>query len=176
VKRLVIIGSGGFGTEVLDVVNAASDSTFHFGGWIVEASYPQQPVRGFPVLGDLEWLSEHRDEFEAICAIGDPTVRRRMVDAADGVQFTWIAHPSYQYGEQPEVGEGSVLCANVLVTNRVRIGRHVHLNLATTVGHGAVIGDFVTTAPGVHISGDVTVEEGAYLGTGAVILEKLRVG
>lgn len=175
-KKLVIIGAGGFAREVLDVINAGGSEPF--AGWIVERQFAQEDVRGAPVLGDIDWLIEHRDEYEAICGIGDPGVRRRLAEQAErgGVRFSWVTHPNYVAGEPVEPGPGSVLCANVVLTNNVRIGRHVHLNLATTVGHDAVIGDFVTTAPGVHISGNVTIGEGAYLGTGAVVLEKLTIG
>jgi serine acetyltransferase len=52
----------------------------------------------------------------------------------------------------------------------------VHVNLACTVGHDAVLEDYATLAPGVHVSGHVVVEEGAYVGTGANVVERLRIG
>ena len=36
--------------------------------------------------------------------------------------------------------------------------------------------DYATLAPGVHISGNVTLDEGAYVGTGANVIEKRRIG
>jgi acetyltransferase EpsM len=39
-----------------------------------------------------------------------------------------------------------------------------------------VFEDFVTLAPGVHISGNVTLSQGCNVGTGANILEKINVG
>jgi acetyltransferase-like isoleucine patch superfamily enzyme len=62
------------------------------------------------------------------------------------------------------------------VTNHVSIGRHVHINLGCTIGHNAVIDNFVTLSPGVHISGDVKIGRYTFIGTGAVVLEKINVG
>jgi acetyltransferase EpsM len=39
-----------------------------------------------------------------------------------------------------------------------------------------VVEDFVTLAPGVHVSGNVNLGEGCYVGTGANIIEKIRLG
>jgi acetyltransferase-like isoleucine patch superfamily enzyme len=36
--------------------------------------------------------------------------------------------------------------------------------------------DFVTMAPGVHVSGNVCLGEGCYVGTGANIIDKKRLG
>ena len=52
----------------------------------------------------------------------------------------------------------------------------MHLNLDCTIGHDVVMADFVTLAPGVHVSGWVTLEEGCYVGTGANIIERNTIG
>jgi serine acetyltransferase len=69
-----------------------------------------------------------------------------------------------------------VIGAGSIFTNQIRIESHVHINLDCTVGHDAILWDFVTLAPGVHVSGNVVLGEGAYLGTGANVLEKINVG
>ena len=52
----------------------------------------------------------------------------------------------------------------------------MHLNLDSTVGHDAVIEDYVTVSPGVHVSGNVTLKEGSFIGTGANLIEGKTVG
>jgi UDP-3-O-[3-hydroxymyristoyl] glucosamine N-acyltransferase len=73
------------------------------------------------------------------------------------------------------MGQGNFICAGTIITSNVTIGSHVHLNLHTTVGHDAIIGDFVTTAPNVNISGNVTIKDGVYLGTASCVREKLTI-
>ena len=46
------------------------------------------------------------------------------------------------------------------------------LNLNSTVGHDAIIGDYCTINPGCSISGNTTIGERVTLGTGTVTREK----
>jgi acetyltransferase-like isoleucine patch superfamily enzyme len=63
----------------------------------------------------------------------------------------------------------------------VVLGCNVQVNLDCTIGHDTVLEDEATLAPGVHVSGRVHIEQGAYIGTGAVIINGseshfLRIG
>jgi acetyltransferase-like isoleucine patch superfamily enzyme len=69
-----------------------------------------------------------------------------------------------------------VITAGCILTNQIRIGAHVHLNLDSTIGHDVLVEDFVTVAPGVHISGNVTLGGGNNIGTGAAIIQGVRIG
>ena len=69
-----------------------------------------------------------------------------------------------------------MITAGSILTNQIRIGNHVHINLDCTIGHDAILQDFTTLAPGVHVSGNVAFGHGCYVGTGANILEKLHIG
>ena len=56
-----------------------------------------------------------------------------------------------------------------IVSPNAAIGRYFHCNYHSYVAHDCVIGDFVTFAPGVKCNGTVTIEDHAYIGSGAVI-------
>ena len=56
------------------------------------------------------------------------------------------------------------------------IGDHVQINTNSTIGHDSKLMDFVTLSPGAHISGNVLLNLGCYVGTGANIIEKLIIG
>jgi sugar O-acyltransferase (sialic acid O-acetyltransferase NeuD family) len=180
--KLAIIGAGGFGREVLDVVNAinAVRQTFEVVAFIVDRRYgaPGELVNDVEVAGDLGWLAERHGDVRAVCAVGAPEVRRRMTEeaAAAGIRFATLIHPQAVLTRWISVGEGAVITAGCILTNQITVGRHVHVNLACTVGHDAVLEDYATLAPGVHVSGHVVVEEGAYVGTGANVVERLRIG
>lgn len=181
--RVAIIGAGGFAREVRDVCDAcpAAGQDCEVVGYVVEARYgaPGTMVNGLPILGGLGWFaSSGARGVAAICGVGAPEVRRRMVEGAraHGARFETVVHPAAVVTRWVELGEGVVITEGCILTNGIRVADHVHLNLACTVGHDAVIGAFATLAPGVHVSGNVGVGEGAYLGTGAVVLEKVTVG
>lgn len=179
-SQVVIIGAGGFAREVLDVYdacNAAGQGPYEVLGFVTDHPDPDAIVNDLPVLGPIEWL-EGRSEVVAVCAIGDPATRRSVVrrTVGLGVTFDTIIHPDAKRTRWVEIGAGVVITAGCILTNQIRIGDHVHLNLDSTVGHDVVIEDYVTIAPGVHISGNVMIEAGCNIGTGAVIIQQRRIG
>jgi sugar O-acyltransferase (sialic acid O-acetyltransferase NeuD family) len=116
-------------------------------------------------------------EYEVLIAIGDSAVRAEIVSRLpiETKYFTFI-HPSAMImGNDVEIGEGSIVCAGVIVTTNCKIGKHCHLNLLTTIGHDNVIGDFFTTAPGVQISGNCVIGDRVYFGTHSSIKQKTKV-
>ena len=56
------------------------------------------------------------------------------------------------------------------MTTNIEIGAHAQINLACTIGHDVVAGDFLTLTPGVHISGSVRFGDRVYVGTGATFV------
>ena len=90
--------------------------------------------------------------------------------AAEGFAFATLVHPDVRRSRWVSVGEGAVICAGSIVTTNVTLGAHVQVNVACTVSHDVVLGEYATLAPGVHIAGTVHVGARAYLGIGAVIL------
>jgi len=74
------------------------------------------------------------------------------------------------------IGTGTVICAGTILTTDIRLGNHVQINLDCTVGHDTEMEDYVTLAPGVHISGRVKICRGAYIGTGASVIPGVTIG
>jgi len=181
-QRVAIIGSGGFGREVLDVFDAlnAVKPTYDVVGYIVDPEYgaPGEHVNGKPILGDFDWLAEHKKDVRVICSVGSPELRMPLVKRAQdlGVDFCSIIHPNAIVTRWVTIGIGTVITAGCILTNQIQIGNHAHINLDCTIGHDVVIEDLVTLAPGVHISGNVVLGEGGYIGTGANVIEKRHIG
>lgn len=181
-QKVVIIGTGGFGREVLDVLEAINQAEAQYDilGFITEPGY-QQPgelIHEKPVVGHFDWLEQNKHEVKAICAIGSPAVRLRLTRQAEqmGVQFFSAVHPRAILTRWVTLGTGSIITAGCILTNNIKIGDHVHINLDSTVGHDAIIHNFVTVSPGVHVSGNVVLEEGSFIGTGANLIEGKKVG
>jgi acetyltransferase-like isoleucine patch superfamily enzyme len=63
-----------------------------------------------------------------------------------------------------------VICAGTILTTNITLGDHVQINLDCTIGHDVELEEYATLAPGVHVSGCVRIGSGAYVGTGAVII------
>lgn len=180
---LVVIGAGGFGREVLDVVDAinssASTPIWEVIGVADDAPSPENLARlerrGVAFLGAIETLAPG---VAFSVGIGAPAVRRRIAEALEtrGLQPATLIHPTVTQGFDVEIGAGSVLCAGARLTTNVRLGRHVHLNPNVTVGHDTAIGNYVSLNPQSAISGDCLIEDEVLVGVGAVVLNQLSIG
>jgi len=181
-QKVVIIGAGGNAREILDVFDAINrvKPTFDVIGYIVDPQYgtPGTYINNKPILGGFDWLSEHKDDVQAIFSVGASEKRMLLVKRAQemSVHFCSIVHPNAILTQWVTIGEGTVITAGCILTNQIRIRNHVHINLDCTIAHDVIIEDFVTLAPGVHVSGNVILGEGCYIGTGANIIEKKSIG
>ena len=157
VKRLFIIGAGGFGREtawLAERINKISP-IWEIKGFLDDNEFLHGTVQdGYPVLGGCSYLKEVKEETYAVVAIGSAGVKKAVVDKLAEyahVHFATLVDPSVIYSERVEIGEGSIICAGTILTTDIRIGKHVIINLDCTVGHDAVIGDYTTIYPSVNI-------------------------
>ena len=104
-------------------------------------------------------------------AIADWKIRARLsaTCAADNICFHTIKATQHISMSQVKIGEGAIFSPFTTVTSNVRIGNHFHCNIGSYVEHDCVIGDYVTFAPGVKCNGNVHIDDGAYIGSGAII-------
>lgn len=183
-RSIAIFGAGGFGREVLQVVldiNAQSSGTPPWNpvGFLAdEQAAGLTTVHDLPVLGGIDWLATH-PHVDYVIAIGSSAGRRRValrIAATGRSQAATLIHPRAWVGRHVVVGTGSVLCAGCLVTTDIHIGAHVHVNIGATIGHDAVLDDYVTLNPGVSVSGGVRLNEGVEVGTGSVLIPRLDIG
>jgi len=181
-EKVVIIGAGGFGREVLDIFIAENKVSQK---WEVLGFVDENPklhgqiLNGYPVLGSFNWFKTiNSKEVKVVVAIGDNEVKKRVVDKAkdQGLMFCNIVHPAVIMTPFVSMGEGVIITAGVILTNQIRIGNHVIINLDVTIGHDTIIEDFVNLNPGVHINGNNKIGEGAYIGSGAVTIQGVTIG
>lgn len=181
-KQIVIIGAGGFGREVLDVIDAINEDKPQYEalGFVVDSQYGSAGtiINGKPILGDFDWLQKYAEKVQVVCGVGPPHQRYHLVQRAKsiGCAFISLIHPTAIVTRWVQIGQGVLITAGCILTNQICIGDHAQINLACTIGHDVILKDFVTLAPGVHVSGNVSLDEGAYVGTGANLVEKIKIG
>lgn len=134
------------------------------------------------IISDSQYLAEYNNKQTHHCfiAVGNPTLRRKIVEKISNqyTVFPNLIDPTVQMDTRAgkiELGVGNVLCAGNILTTDIRMGDFVHLNLNCTVGHDARLGDFCTISPSVSLSGWVDVQAGSFIGTGAVLIERMSV-
>jgi len=184
-EPVVVIGGGGFGREVLDVIEAINLSqaqpTYEAVG-ILDDGNPDPALLdsyGIRHLGPVSLLSDLASDVGYVIGVGDPRSRRLLDEASmtTGRASPVLIHPTAAVGQRGVVlGPGTIICAHVSITNHIQVGRHVHVNLNSTIGHDAVLDDYVTLSPLVAISGNVHAEAEAFFGTGANVNPGLTIG
>lgn len=166
-RRLYIFGAGGFGREVAWLAEQIWDRGIEIHFVVDDSKYLKVSVNGIPVslLSDVTPDSHAR----YVIALGEPAHRERLtsVFAAARHQPAVLVHPRAEMSRWVEIGSGTVICANCIVTCNVSIGAHVQINLDCTIGHDVHIGDFATLSPGVNVSGNVHIGRGVFVGTNA---------
>jgi sugar O-acyltransferase (sialic acid O-acetyltransferase NeuD family) len=180
--NVVIVGAGGHGQVVADILAAAAreGGCLRAIGYVDDNDAPQHshllgPDR--PILGTIAQLSRIAHD-AIVVAIGDNEKRATIMCrlARAGERFVTASHPSAIVGDQVELGDGSILGVRSVVITGTRVGKGVILNTASTIDHHSSIGDYVHIAPGVHIGGEASIGDGALIGIGAVVLPRVRIG
>ena len=180
-QKIAIIGTGGFSREVLDVILAMNDSGcgYDFVGFIGE-KHRDGGINGYPVIGTDEEINSNIDtKLAVVIGVGSPILKKRIREKYNNpnIYFPTIIHPSVIIGNKNQsiIGQGCVICAGTIMTTNFCIGDFVTLNLMCTVGHDTVIGDYSSFMPSVNISGEVSIGEMVYVGTGAKIINGLNI-
>jgi sugar O-acyltransferase (sialic acid O-acetyltransferase NeuD family) len=174
--QYAIVGAGGFGREVLPLVRSQLADELHRGSaeivFAVEGPVTQASINGTRVITLEEFCASTKEKYFNI-AIADSATRQRIAEvccAAGGRPFT-IRAANAVILDEVEIGEGAIICPFVTITSNVKIGRLFHANIYSYIAHDCILGDYVTLAPRVSCNGRVTVEDHAYIGTGAVLRE-----
>ena len=176
-KKLYIIGAGGFGREVAWLIERINKEKpiWDIQGFIDDDEILYKNIEdGYEILGGCDYLERQQDDIWCVCAVGSAVVRKQIIERLlihENIHFATLIDPSVICSERVAIGEGSIVCAGTILTVDIRIGKHVIINLDCTVGHDAVIDDFVTVYPSVNISGNVVIKEKVELGTGTQIIQ-----
>lgn len=181
-KKIIIVGAGGFGREVAWLVERINKV---YPEWEMEGFVDDNPslwgteLNGYNVLGPSGVLKDYK-EYYAVCAIGTSKIREKTVSRIRKInpdlKFATLVDPTVQKSDTVSIGEGSVICAGTVITVNIDIGEHVIINLDCTVGHDAVLCDYVTMYPSVNVSGGVKIGAGTEIGTGTQIIQGRSVG
>jgi acetyltransferase EpsM len=175
--RIAIIGAGGHGRFVLDILRLSHSEGFT-AGFFDDRADEIQSVSGVPVLGPVSALDDDGRFDAAFAAIGDNRVRSEIQRRFQkrGYPFVRVVHPHSAISPQARLGDGSIAGAGVVVSCDAVVGRGVILSTLSSVGHDGRVGDYAQLTPGVNLGGACTIGEGVFLGMGTKVGPLVRVG
>jgi sugar O-acyltransferase (sialic acid O-acetyltransferase NeuD family) len=160
--KLALFGYGGHAREVASQINNAVD-------FFVDDEYSNEYAKPISTFNPEIYMM--------MVAVSDPKHREEIVKKLPKeTRYFKFIHPTAQiFAKDVEIGEGSFIGANSILTTNIKIGKHAILNRGNQIGHDTTIGDYFSAMPGAIVSGNVIIGDNTYLGTNASIKEKIHV-
>jgi sugar O-acyltransferase (sialic acid O-acetyltransferase NeuD family) len=178
-RPLVIIGAGGHGRELLDILETVpADERPELLGFLSDFPVDDTAVwrRGHEVLGSVDALVDLDADY--VLAVGDAAARRSIDAGLQSLGRTMVSlvHPCARCEPGAVAGPGLVMAAGAHLGSGAVVGRGVHLNTNAVVRGRARLGDHVTVSPGAVVEPGAVVASGVFIGAGALIATGAAVG
>lgn len=180
-KKIAIFGASGFGQEVADICHDLGYQDMVF----VDHYKEIKEFGGIRVLKTSEVNKLQVEGYQFAIGIGTSEIRRKIVAEFPDLPYPNIIHPTATFGRQQrealENSKGNIIAAGVRLTNNIQMGNFIVLNLNVVVGHDCILNNYVSIMSGSLISGNVAIDESAYIGCGAIVIngteqKKLKIG
>ena len=160
--KLALFGYGGHAREVASQID--QKVTF-----FVDDEYSNDVAKPISKFNPEEYImmvavADSKDRFDIVQKLPKETQ-----------YFTYI-HPTVLImDDNIELGEGSFVGANSILTTNIKLGKHALLNRGNHIGHDCIIGDYFSMMPNAVVGGNVTIGDNAYLGSCSNIKEKINI-
>jgi sugar O-acyltransferase (sialic acid O-acetyltransferase NeuD family) len=183
-RKMYLIGGGGFATEVLFVLERLNvDKEKWSDIFVIDDNIALgTKIREYEVVGDLCYLYSVREDIDVVITINDPEIRKEIVEKirANRVQKTFfpniIDSTSLIDSKYLDIGEGNVIMHFVVLSTNLKVGNFNIFNSYTGIGHDSTMGDFNTFNPRVAISGRVYIKDLNSFGVNSTVLQNKNIG
>jgi sugar O-acyltransferase, sialic acid O-acetyltransferase neuD family len=181
-KKIAIIGAGGFGREVACLINAINEESkdWDFIGFfddVKDIGYENEYGR---VLGRIKDLNSYPESLAVVVAIAKPSAIEVIVKSitSPNIYFPNLIAPDIIFFDKNNMslGQGNIIGFGCSISCNIHIGNFNIFNCFISIGHDTKIGDYNAVMPSTKISGDITIGDRNFFGASSVILEKLTIG
>lgn len=175
-SKLLIIGAGGHGKVVADVVSKI-EQWDHIS--FLEDKEEIKETLGFPVIGKLKDYKLLKNEFRnAFVAIGNNSLRLVWLEKLykEGFILPIIIHPFSAVSRFSNIKAGTIIMAGAVVNAGTSIGKGCILNTCSSIDHDCTLGDGVHVSPGARIGGTVSIGSCTWICIGSSISNNITIG
>jgi len=169
-RDVIIVGAGGHGKVVADIVRCSGDRVLGFLDDVAVGEFCSAPILG---------KSDEYDRFldaEFLIAIGNAKVRQKKVEQMKNACWYTAIHPAACVSQMDvSIGCGSVIMPQAVINAGAFVGAHCIINSGAIVEHDNVLENYVHAAVGAKLCGTVFVGARTWLGAGAVVCNDLRI-
>ena len=178
-KKLLIIGAGGFGRELYVWASHHPDCGR---AWSLAGFLDDNPaaLASFGNFAPIQPLAGHRPAADTLylCGLGMPALKEKLVAplVAAGAEFLTFVHPQALLGARVTLGRGVVVCPGAILSVDITLGEFAMVNLNCTIGHDATLGPWTSLSAQCDITGHVRVADRVFMGSRASIIPGKTVG
>lgn len=176
-KKLVIVGAGGFGREIAWQIQKNKFVKYNYDilGFVDDDENKINTyVNGYKVIGNLDWLLQYEDFISVVVCIADVNIRKKIIQALKKnpkIDFPVIVCEDVSVADSAFIGEGTIICEHSLISTNTNIGKYCIVDYHCSIGHDVVIKDLVTIYPGSNIAGNILIGELVEIGSGVQIIQ-----
>lgn len=176
----IVLGAGGHAKVLVDILQEMGQEILA----ICDTDFLKEGTRllGVSVYGSEEFVLRQKPEriflVNGLGSIGNGKDRTDLFlrFKQQGYTFAKIVSPHACVSRNAEIDEGTCVFQGAIIQAGSRVGKNVIVNTRASIDHDCAIADHCHIAPGVTLSGNVTIGEGAHIGCGATIIQGIRVG
>ena len=168
-NRLIIIGASGQGKVVAEIaaLNGYTDIVF------LDSDSKLTECAGYPVIGPDSMVRTL--DGDVFVAIGNPIVRKRIMESESGRTFPVLIHPSAVVAKSARIAPGTIVMAGAVVNPYAKVGCGCIINTCASIDHDCSLGNYVHISVGAHLAGSVEVHDNTWVGIGAVVSNNISI-
>ncbi len=166
---VIVIGAGGHGKVVADIIIKSGDNLL---GFLDDAKACGEPFFGSKILGKVQDFNKFL-KCKFIVAIGDNKIREEI--SRSNMDFYTAIHPKAVIGTGALIGKNTAIMANAVINSDAVIGDGVIINTGAVVEHDCKIGSFSHISPKATVCGTVNIGRRTWIGAGAVIRNNVSI-
>lgn len=157
-KRLVILGAGGYGRTVADVAEQLDYSAI-----VLDDADPDHPLSSFQ--------SYINSSTYFIPAFGNNSFRLEWINRIEesSGQLATLIHPTAYVSPTATINQGTVILPHAIINTDVVVGKGCIINLETIVDHECVLEEGVHICTGAILKGENRIEKCSKIEAGEVV-------
>lgn len=171
-RKVVVIGPP-------DTFELVDDCGVEIAGYLSNQEEKRSTYSQYLYLGTDEQIPVlTRNGYSFAVALKNNVRRKQLIEQITslGGDVLVLQHSAATVFKSAEIGVGSVIAPQSVVSAAAKVGKGVVVNYGSLVGHDVELGDWSFVAPGVKLLGYCKVGENAVLGTNSVIFSHVTIG
>ena len=179
-EKIIIIGAGGFGLEILDLIDQINQNEFkyHILGFLDDCK-DGNLVPGISIIGTTKEIDTFYDSLFVI-GIANPKIREHFYNLLKSKKFLIpnLIHPTALVSNYAQINgfDGIIVNSYSIIAPRAEIGKGTIIDSYVYVGHESKLEEFVTVYSGALIAGNVIIGKSSQIGLGARIIQGKIIG